>query len=165
MTRERVRGLADAFAMFEEIPRQADQELVVELAVIGRDVLAIQRQRVPVRTGRLDGALSLAVLVDGLRLRIGLLNQKTAPFYGRIVEFGRRAQTVLVQRRRRVDGRLRVLHRRKRAEDIAASYKLHVSARAPRPFVDPPDLDLVAVATERLANFWSNVLSRSGASR
>lgn len=163
MSRERVQGLADAAAMFEMIPHQAEQELVVELGLIGRDLLAEQRSLAPVRTGELSAALALAVLVDQLRLRVGLINRKVSPFYGRIVEFGRRAQTVLVQRRRRVEGRLRSSRGRKRAEDIAATYALHVKARAPHPFVDPPGLNLEGAASQRLATFWANVLSRSGA--
>ncbi|CAN5368661.1 hypothetical protein BH10PSE14_BH10PSE14_04380 [soil metagenome] len=163
MAREAVQGLADAFAMFDAIPTQAQQELVVDLGIIGRDVLAVQRRLVPVLTGELGSALALQVLVDQLRLRIGLISKRLSPYYGRFVEFGRRAQTVLVQRRRRVKGLLRSSRGRKRAEDIAATYTMHVKARAPHPFVNPLSPDLETTAEQRLASFWSNVLNKAGA--
>lgn len=162
MARSNAQEFADAVAMFDMIPTAAEQELVVEIGIISRDLLAIQRQHVPVDTGELDSALAFAVMVDQLRARIGLINQKVTPFYGRIVEFGRKAQTVWVERRRRVGGMLRLSRGRKRAEDVAAAYALHVAPRAPHPFVDPPDIDLDAIAATRLADFWANTLSRAG---
>lgn len=165
MGRSNAQEFADAAAMFDLIPTAAEQELVVELGIIARDLLAIQRQHVPVDTGALDGALAAVVLVDQLRARIGLINAKLAPFYGRFVEFGRWAHTVWVERRRRVDGMLRLSRGRKRAADIATAYSLHVAPRAPHPFVNPPDVDLEAIAATRLADFWANTLSRAGVTR
>uniref|UniRef100_UPI0035CB15BA hypothetical protein n=1 Tax=uncultured Sphingomonas sp. TaxID=158754 RepID=UPI0035CB15BA len=162
MARDKVQGIAEANAMFDIIPTAAQQELVVELGLIGCDVLKLQEQHAPVQTGRLFGALGLAVLVDRMRVRIGLINSKLAPYYGRIVEFGRDAQTVTVERRRRVAGKLLTSNRRKRAQDISATYALHVKARAPHPYVDPPDIDLDAIAAARLADYWANVLDRAG---
>jgi hypothetical protein len=158
-----VDGLAAANSLFGNIPQAAREQLGVEIARIGYDVLAAQRQDVAKRTGDLEAGLSLKLMIDRLRVLVGLLNL-TGPrrklFYGRIVERGRRAQTVLVQRRKR--GR-RPLGpgRRKRAQDIASVYSMHVRAMAPRPFVyvDRPEIH----AEQRLASFWSQVLSNAGA--
>jgi hypothetical protein len=83
-------------------------------------------------------------------------------FYGRIVERGRRAQTVLVQRRRRVGGRLPA---RPRAPQARRGHREHLFAAvremAPRPFiyVERPEIH----AEQRLASFWSQVLGNAGA--
>ena len=80
------------------------------------------------------------------------------------------AQTVLVQRRRRVladvgDGVqkriLRTSRGRKLAADIAKTYSLKVKARAPHPFIFIPNAQ--EIATQRLADFWSQTLARAGA--
>ena len=176
MSADRVQGLAAAYAMFDRLPDAAREQLGVELAIIGRDILAQQRAAAPKGgTGYLEAGLSLALYLDNLRIRVGLLGLKrnrskrnyTDRYYGRFVEFGRSAQTVLVQRRKRVlvggsnRGILRSSRGRKRAEDIVATYRLKVKARDPRPFVQLPDAG--AIAAQRLADFWSGTLNRAGA--
>ena len=164
MVGERVQGLADAYAMFGAIPDAAREQVGVEMAIIARDYLALQQEHVPVDTGALLGGLGIQLMLDRLRVRVGLNNLtggRSALFYGRIVEFGRSAQTVLVQRRRPGTSGLR--NRRKRLEDIAATYSLRVKARAPQPFVLLDDAVLDEIATERLVDFWADVLGKAGA--
>ncbi|MDF1506199.1 hypothetical protein, partial [Roseisolibacter sp. H3M3-2] len=109
---DKVQGLAEAHGFLAKMPTAAHEQMVVELGIIARDVNALQRNAVPVDTGRLKGALGFRMLAEQLRVRIGLFRAgfrsgQSNTFYGRIIEFGRRAQTVLVQRRRRVNGSLR----------------------------------------------------------
>ncbi|WP_242140867.1 hypothetical protein [Sphingomonas sp. TREG-RG-20F-R18-01] len=166
MPSERLQGLADTFALFGALPDAAREQIGVEMAMIGRDYLALQQVRVPKETGALESGLSLQLLLDSLRVRVGLTNltgYRWDLFYGRIVEFGRKAQTVLVQRRKAANGRLRTARGRKRAEDIVASYTLNVKARAAAPFVMIDDADLDRIATQRLADFWSATLTKAGA--
>jgi hypothetical protein len=156
-----VDGLAEAYSLFDRIPDAARERLGAALAGIASDVLAAQQRDVAKRSGQLESGLSFEVLIDELRARVGLLGivgKRSRLFYGRIIEAGRRAQTVLVQRRRRVAGQLRLgPGRRKRAEDIASTYSLKVRPLPPRPFVhvDRPEIR----AEERLAGFWSEVVA------
>jgi hypothetical protein len=131
----RVDGLAETYSMFGRIPDAAREQLGVEMARIGYEVLAGQKQDVAKSTGELEQGLSLKLMIDRLRVQVGLLGltgARSRLFYGRIVERGRRAQTVLVQRRRRVGNKLRLgPGRRKRVQDIASVYSLRVPAMAP----------------------------------
>lgn len=167
MTMSRVDGVAAAAAMFDRIPDAAREQLAVELGIIGREIRQAQQAEAPKLTGQLSAGLSIAVAIEQLRVRIGLLGLKGGRaklYYGRFVQFGRKAQTVLVQRRRRVDGKLRTARGRKRAEDIAATYSLRVKARAPHPYVRTADDPLVQeLVADRLAGFWSETLAKAGA--
>lgn len=177
MYHERVKGLASAYAAFAAIPDAARDQLGVELAIIGRDILAMQQQAVAKDTGALEQGLSIALLIEKLRVRIGLLANSSGGsksngrrskmnyggyYYGRFVEFGRKAQTVLVTRTaRRKANRLSTKGAR-RAAVLANSYSMKVSALKPRPFVRLPGVQQVALG--QLAEFWSRTLARSGVS-
>lgn len=194
MSRNRVRGLAEANALFNGLPAAAAHELADQIGRISRDVLAIQQGAAPRDTGALRGGLTVQLLTERLRARVGLLanfsgggrsngrlrrNNYGGYFYGRFVNFGRKAQTVLVTRRlkRRVKGNGRNgtkrtvtylgaqarLRRRgpNRGTPIGSPYKLRVKERAAREFVH-----LAAardLATQRMADFWGRVLPAAGA--
>lgn len=182
MASNRVDGLAESYSLLGRIPDAARDQVAVEMAIIGYEVLAAQKRDVAKETGALAAGLSLKLEIAELRVRIGLIGirarsrsavrraQKAGRpagesygslYYGRFVEFGRRGQTVLVQRRRRVGGRLRVgSNRRKRSEDIATTYSMKVKPMAARPFVhvDRPEIR----AEQRLAEFWTEVLDNAG---
>lgn len=167
MPSNRAAWLAETFALFDALPVAAQEELGDTLRDLAHYALTLEQTDVPVDTGALKQGLAIEDMISQLRMRIGLV--KTSPgrsklFYGRIVNFGRRAKIVLVQRRRRVSGKLRTLRGRKRAEDIAAIYALHVKARAAVPFIDANRPDLDALVAERLAAFWSNALVKTGVS-
>ncbi|HEX8419468.1 MAG TPA: hypothetical protein VF638_05585 [Sphingomonas sp.] len=190
-----VQGLAEAYSFLGNAGASAREELGVELAIIGREILAAQRADAPKATGKLDAALSLQLLLANLKVRIGLLlggrdagkingrrdkGRSGGPFYGRIVEFGRRAQTVLVTRRikrRRVkgngrNGTIRTVtyatpkrRMRRRSSPNAGSfvgdpYKLRVQAKEGRPFVAQPLLR--EVADQHIGEYWGRVLARMG---
>jgi len=182
VTAERVRGLAAAFSTLDALPVAARGELQELLVDIGLDLLAAERRDVPKDTGNLYRTLT--AVIEELRVRVGLIGAAArsrsalrrarksgnadprnygAGFYGRIVNFGRRAQTVVVQRRRRVNGALRSSRGRKRAEDIAATYTMHVRARAAVPFITGQQF-LQNRLAQRVANFWASALARTGGS-
>ncbi len=192
-----VQGLAEAYALFDHLPTAAHEEMAVELGIIARELSAAQHADVPRDTGALDNALTYELLLDRLKVKVGLLrgargartfNGRTfngkagGPFYGRIVENGRSAQTVLVTRRikkRRVTGNGRTSKRqvsyatpkrklRQRSSPNAGTfvgdpYKLRVKAQAGRPFVAQPLL--VEVAESHLSDFWADALTRLGIAR
>lgn len=170
MASEVLTGLAAADQLLGRLEGHTRDELGVELATVGRDLLAIQRADVAKDTGALQAGLSLALVVQDLRLRVGLLGTKRGRsklFYGRVVEFGRVAQTVLVTRTARRAAKVALGGKRgsrgERKQQVAAkSYRLRVKALAPRPYI------FVAGAQElvsnQLSNFWAGVLERAGAS-
>src|SRR5204863_297303 len=132
-----VQGLAETYALFDALPEAAKEEMVDLLSDVTSEIHNLQEGLAPNRTGATRAALTWQDLIDRLKVRIGLIGLKGrgAPWYARIIEYGRRAQIVMVQRRK-IGTRLNGLrNRRKRAEDIASTYALRVSALAPRPFV------------------------------
>lgn len=169
MAGSNVQALAEVYAELGALPEAAREELGVELAIIGRDVLAQQKQLVPKRTGALEAGLGLQLVLDRLRVKIGLLNVRAGRsklFYGRIIQFGRSAQTVLVTRHLKVLGRRGNNRKGNRRRTLRAGkpYPMKVRAMAARPFVQRDDWDAIdAAARGRLADFWANVLKRSGA--
>lgn len=164
-----VQGLAKAYALLDKVPAAARDELGVELAIIAReDILPEQRRLVAKDTGHLESGLAVSLLREKLRVKVGLFGLAGGRgsravlgdrYYGRFVNFGRRAQTVLVERRRRVGGRLRSANGRKRAEDIVSTYRLKVKARPARDFIQVAGAE--ASALRRLASYWNNVLTRA----
>ena len=153
MARETVQGLAEANAVLQAIPIAAREQVAVETAIIGREVLAAMKRDVPRDTGALAGALMVQTIFDQLRTRVGLLGiSKFRPklFYGIIVEYGRKAQVVRLTRGKRA----------KQLRAIGESRTMKVSALPARPFVhaDRPEIR----AEQRLANFWSEVMAKAG---
>lgn len=190
----KVEGLAETYSLFDQLPQAAEDELAVELAIIGREILTAQHADVAKDTGALDAALSLQLLLERLKIRVGLLiggrgagkingrrdkGRAGGPFYGRFVEFGRSAQTVLVTRRvkrRRVRGNNRGGNSRRteflsaserlrrrgpnRGSAIGSPYKMRVKGKGARPFVAQPLLQEAGSAI--LSDFWAKALQRLG---
>lgn len=177
MASEKLRGLAEANALFDSLPPDAEAQLAVEMAIIGRETLAAQRALVPVDTGELKGDLGLQLLLDQLKVRVGLLiggrdagklngrarrGRSGGPFYGRIVQFGRAAQTVIVTRKaglKRLLGNNRKGNTRRGVYE-RKPYKMKVKAMAARNFVFVPGAAETAMG--QLAEFWSRLLVRRG---
>ena len=170
----KVGGLDGTLQFVDQLAPAARDQLVVELAILSRELSAAQYAEAPRATGALAAALSYQVTPENLRARIGLLlggrdagkfNGRSfkaragGPFYGRFVEFGRKAQTVVVTRHlaRRVVGNGRGKGRR--VLYAGKPYTMRVSALPPRPFVAQPLLE--QVVDRSLADFWSQVLNRT----
>lgn len=163
MAASKVQGLAEANAFMGAIPVAARHEFADMAGKIGRDVLAAQKRDVAKRTGKLEAGLSLALLTEQLRVKVGLLGIKrgrSSLFYGILVETGRKAQTVLVTRRlkRKVRGNGRNGTKRPVSYE-GKPYPMQVKALAARPFIhkDRPEIR----AEQRLADFWSQVVGRA----
>lgn len=185
-----LQGLAEAFSTLDAIPQAAREQLEDLLSDIADDELAAQRAAVPTETGKLKRGLGIDELLEKLRVRVGLLgtesNSRAAGnsiidqlfanpgqrpsvprnlgdvYYGRFVELGRKAQTVLVTRGTRASGKSASTRRRQAAGlSVRRPYKMRVRAMAPRPFVHRPDAGLRS--EQRIADFWSGALDRAGA--
>ena len=164
MASNRIQGLADAYALFDAIPQAAQDELDGLLIDIGEMAYSEQRADVPERTGALASGLRIQELLNSLRVRVGLIGLaggRAKLFYGRIINFGRRAQVVIVSRRKPGIAK-RTSSGRKRADDIAATYALRVKPMPPREFITAPRPEFQAAVAQRLANFWSRVMDKAG---
>lgn len=174
---EAIQGLADAYATIDALPVAADREMGKDLVAIGALILSAQQAAVPEDTGALKAGLSVQLMIDRLRVRVGLIGSAARSrsalrasqrdgkerfsfgslFYGVIVNFGRKAQVVPVERRRIGAAKL-PRNRRKRTEDIAIRYSLPVKAMEGREFIDPG-----AVVDRQvdglLADFWARSLA------
>jgi hypothetical protein len=86
-----IRGDRQAFKLIKRLPDTVAGELVVQLNLTGRELVAAEKARAPVRTGALQAALSFRVSPRQLRLKVGLvgkvINRKL--FYAWFVEWGR----------------------------------------------------------------------------
>lgn len=163
----RIDGVEGAIAFLDrDVPNAAREQLSVEMAIIGREVLAAQRADVAKDTGATEAALTLQLLVEQLKVRIGLIKGSSSRgsrngFVGRLIEFGRKAQTVVVTRRlkRRVRGNGRYGTKRRVIYE-GKPYTLRVRAMAPRPFIAQPELR--DAAEQHLSEYWQKVLTRAG---
>lgn len=183
--RSRMDGLSAALSMFDALPEAARDELAVEIGIISREISAAQKADVPKLTGATAGALTFALQLDRLRSRVGLLQGSSSRgsrngFVGRMIEHGRKAQTVLVTRRvkkRRINGNGKLSKRKvtylgpkkrrrpgsspNRGSFVGDPYKLRVKAKAARPFVAQPMLQ--DAAQLHLSEYASRLLGRVGA--
>lgn len=172
MARSRVRGIGRFRRLLKRMPDAVRGELVVELAVTGRQIKQAIQARAPRRTGALQAGITDEVLPKSLRLQVGLLGTKRGRadlFYGRIQDLGRREQVVLVQRRRRVEaeiggGRtaniLRLHRGRKVAEDIVSSYYMRVRAMPAKRFITGRFPDLRKTLNDNLRGIFARALGR-----
>jgi hypothetical protein len=155
-----LKGFTETEAWLSGLEASTRAKLAELLAEFGVEVSAAQKAAVARATGHLAAGLGVDLLLDRLRVRIGLLSLKSgrnSRYYGRFVEFGRRAQTVRVIRGTSASKRS-ASARRKRAAgaDLRKPYSLRVKPMAPRPFVNLPGID--ERLARRTADFWSGVL-------
>lgn len=142
-------GVRETQRLFRRLPGAATDEMAGVMKRYGPKFLAAQRGNAPVRTGRLIAGLAVRFLRRTLRLRVGYIgkaiNRKL--FYGHIIQFGRKAQTVTVKRRKGTN----------------RPYALRVGPLAARPFVHGTRR-VAAIRTQLyqdLQKFWGNVLAKA----
>jgi hypothetical protein len=162
--RERIRGLREVRRLLKRMPDAVRDEILAMLEETGRQVLSSQQAAAPRRTGALASGLSMRLSRATLRLRVGIVGKPAARrlFYGRIVEFGRKAQTVMATRGNRLarpgskGGRALVRSNR-------SIYEMRVRAMAPRPFVRTSRAFGIRNSLGgRLSRFWDGALARAG---
>jgi hypothetical protein len=160
----RLDGLEANLALLAAIEPAARQQLRTDLAALAGEVLRMQRELVPQRTGALANALQISEQVDLLRMRIGLtmLRRKAGrggipTWYGVIVEYGRTAGEALVTRRKRTAPKGKSKHANPGGY---TTYQLHWTGLAPRPFIhiEPKVQSAIDALRER---FWDAALHRA----
>lgn len=93
--RSQLKGVASTRKLLRQIPPAAKEDMATILAGAAPALLAAMEADAPAKTGALRAALDVKLLRKSLRLRIGLVSAATNRkfFYGRILEFGRKANT------------------------------------------------------------------------
>lgn len=96
-----VKGAARTRRLLKRLPDTLRDELGRDMVRAGPQILAAARGGAPRRTGQLQQLLTWRFYARTLRLRVGLLTAgaRRGGWYGRILESGRKAQTVQVKRR------------------------------------------------------------------
>lgn len=144
--RSRVRGDKGFRKVLQQLPDAARKEMADVMRGIGVELVEIMQADAPKgKTGKLRQSITYKLAERSLRLRVGLITKRRGtfePFYGRFVEFGRKAQVVNVTRRKGT-----------------APYQMKVRAMAPRPYVYKRRPEVRAILRTRLQNYWSHVLS------
>lgn len=145
-------------ALFDALPSAARFELADLLGRLGRDILAEQLARVARRTGALAAGLTVALLTEQLKVRVGLLSLRNRLFYGLIVESGRASQTVSRTRKRLLPA---AALKNKRRPGVGLPKPLKVTALPARPFVRIEEAEIDRITAQPLADFWSRALARA----
>lgn len=164
----RVRGDKSFARLLKQLPDAVKKEIIVEHHVTGREVLAEQQARVPVRRGKLKAGLSMKVLPASMRLQVGLIGRpiNRRLYYGRIVQFGRKAQVVIATRRnvlaatRPLGGRSNSYKNLALKHGVKGAYKMRIRATAPRNFLYPRTQ---AQLSQPYQQIWGRALDRAAA--
>jgi hypothetical protein len=136
-----MKGVSAIRSLLKRLPEEVRQELIVQHHLTGREVLGLQKGKVPVDTGALQRGLSMKVLPASTQLKVGLVGKpiNRRLFYGRIVQFGRKAQVVIAARTHgSIEGRKLFGRGYKNAAlkaGIKGVYRLRVKAMRPRNFI------------------------------
>ena len=146
----RLSGARRVRRLLKRLPDDVRTEMAGVLQQQGPIITAYARAAAPRRTGKLERAIDWRVRPKSLSLRVGLLTKKVASdlFYARILEFGRKAKTVVAKRRTRA-GRIAY---RLRVKPIARDRYDFLSGRARRFAIESLRPRLDKVWTRALAN-------------
>lgn len=171
--RRRLKGIMRVRRLLRRMPDALRGELIVELRITGRRIRQAIAARAPKKTGALQAGIIDRVLPTSIRLQVGLLGSRgysgNRLFYGRIQDLGRKAQTVMVQRRRRVTvtfsrgtilSVLRTHRGRKIAADVSATYPMRVPAMAPKRFITGRYPELRSELRANLSGIFARSLSK-----
>jgi hypothetical protein len=98
-----LKGARKVKRLLKRLPDDVNAEMAAVLRDHGPAITAYAKAAVPNKksTGKLAQAINWKVLPKSLSLRVGLLTKATSRrlFYARILEFGRKGQTVVAKRR------------------------------------------------------------------
>lgn len=167
-----IRGSKSFRRLLRGMPDAVRAEMADVLTKAGPSAAALIERRIDAttrrRTGSLRAAVKWKVFPRTLRLQAGFLGNKstrTRVFYARILDLGRRAQTVVVTRRQKV---LRALGNNRNGNNrrfirAGQPYKLRVRAIAAKRFVTAGAGGLRQVVGVQLKGIWERALRRIAA--
>jgi hypothetical protein len=161
----RLQGIITVRKLLKRLPDAVRQELVVQHHLTGREVLALQNAKVPRKSGKLAGGLSMKVLPATGTLRVGLIGKpiNRRLYYGRIVQFGRKAQVVIATRKAAKLAGYKAFGRNYKNAALKAgirgTYRLPITAMAPRNFIYPMTREQIAAPYK---DIWVRALTAAG---
>lgn len=162
MPRNRFRGDIPIRRLFRRLPDEMKLELGQVFQRAGPMLARLMQASAPVgKTGHLIAGITWKFYASALRLRVGFLGVRTNRklFYARILEFGRKSETVTVHRRRH-GGAVNARIRKAKFDQAVSTYRLRVRGRAPQHFVYGPGTDLKRTMGRVLNGVWDRVLGR-----
>lgn len=148
-----LKGARRVKRLLKRLPDEVSAEMVDVLNAQAPFIAGYAREAAPRRSGKLASAIKWKVLPKSLSLRVGLLTRAVARdlFYGRILEFGRRAQTVTAKRAKPNGGfttyRIRVPAISRARYDFLAGRAMTFATQRLRP---------------ELSKVWERALRRAG---
>lgn len=106
----RVKGTSSLIRVLRRLPLAVREEVAGAMRESGIRLLTNARVEVPVRSGRLRRALNYKVNVKSLQLLVGLIDKPSRKkfFYGYILDQGRAAKTVAIERGKRAGTTMRI---------------------------------------------------------
>lgn len=149
-------------SLLRRLPEASQTEIIGAFERGGPRLRAAMQAKAKRKTGTLAAGVKFRIYPKTLRMQVGLLGTKRGRaklFYGFVLDKGRKAQVVTVQRRRIGVGK--VLSRgRKRAQDIVSTYRLRVKALAADRFVTGRYPDLRRVMGDEVRTLFDRALRR-----
>jgi hypothetical protein len=149
MARRRIFGDRAFRRLIKRVPEAARDEIVEDLDHAGNAILAAQKADAPRKTGALAAGLSKRVYRGSMRLRVGLIGKpiNRRLYYAAVIQGGRTAQTVNVNRR---------------TSSGMSSYQLRVRAMAAQPFIFSARVhEIRRTLGGRIRTFWDRTLRRA----
>lgn len=157
----RVRGAITVSKLLRRLPDDVAQQMVVELNVSGREMLAKMVGRAPIKSGATRRGLSFKVFPKTLKLMVGLISTKKGRsrlFYARIQDLGRKGQQVTARRFRA--GGQRVYFRGKKFGQDVQTYQMNVRPMAGKRFITGRMPELRQLLQRNLKGIWTRSLKR-----
>lgn len=145
----RVQGGASIRRLFRSLPDAARDEIATVLDDGSREIERQMVARAPRRTGALQAGIKRRLRRNSLSVSIGITGTKAEKrklFYARILDLGRKGQTVTANRRSTGGGTSR--------------YTMRVRAIGAKRFVTGRYSDARAVLNSRLKGVWDRILRR-----
>lgn len=150
MARSRLKGAKGVRRLMRALPDNMRAELVHVMQDAGPKLARQMQGRAPRRSGALAAGIKWRVQPKALKMQVGLLGTKRGRaklFYGYILNYGRKAKTVLARRRT--------------ATGAISRYSLRVRAYPAQHFVTGAMPDLRRALETRLRAVWDRVIDRA----
>ncbi|MBY0583269.1 MAG: HK97 gp10 family phage protein [Sphingomonas sp.] len=146
--------------ILRQLPDAMRAELVDALNRGGDALVATVKSRTPRRSGALAAGIRKKVLPQSLRLRVGLVGpvkERRQLFYGRILDLGRKAQTVAVAPRKYAN---RTFVRQGGRRVALKTFVVRVRAIAPKRFITGQYPQARSIITGQVKFIWERALAR-----